>query len=62
MNVNDLLKQLKDLVINEDNSYNLYPKVLDNERMFTWGFTANFFYGSFNNYSNIKLDDNFWDY
>lgn len=56
MNVNDLLKQLKDLIINEDNSYVICnSKVLDNERMLTWGFTANFFYGSFNNFSNIKI-------
>lgn len=56
MNVNDLLKQLKDLIINEDNSYIICnTKILDNERMMTWGFTANFFYGSFNNFSNIKI-------
>lgn len=56
MNVNDLLKQLKDLIINEDNSYVICnTKVLDNERMLTWGFTANFFYGSFNGFSNIKI-------
>ena len=33
MNVNDLLKQLKDLIINEDNSYIICnTKILDNER------------------------------
>ena len=49
-------KQLKDIIINEDNLYIICnTKIVDNERMMTWGFTANFFYGSFNNFSNIKI-------